>query len=43
MEDPLNDLIGTKYNVGITSLMIPTIKNKFGGILELHNFKLTTK
>jgi hypothetical protein len=23
--------------------MIPTIKNKFGGILELHNFKLTTK
>ena len=43
MEDPLNDLIGTKYNVGITSLMVPTIKNKFGGILKLHNFKLATK
>ncbi|MBO4850668.1 MAG: hypothetical protein J5529_07160 [Prevotella sp.] len=31
MEDPLSDLIGTKYNLGITSLSIP--KNRRGGKL----------
>lgn len=40
MEDPLEDLIGTNYNLGITSLSIP--KKCKGGLLELYNYKLQT-
>lgn len=33
MEDPLEDLIGSKYNLGITSISIP--KKKFGGKIQI--------